>query len=322
MAFYTLLRDGENLSEAMLQREMASGFSDCPVVSGVGTGYSAGMIGKMNGATGSNPNHFSCTATGTTLVLTFQPGWMYVVKDSGSSSYDPRVILVGMTTAATVTLANNASGTTRVSTLCLRVDQTIAPDATGSNIVSIVEVQGGASSALSNAPSDGALYVPICNVTILNAATSVAQGAVADKRLVHPSQAQFNGHNSVATSVATGAVATQITLVADSDKAGMLVSNQWKCPLPGLYTFGINLGGVPAAAAGVWASELFVNATQVKAGAQYVCNTSGVLSPGAGQVQLAYGDLVDLRGLQTSGAAVNSLNQSVYTYLSLVWVGF
>ncbi len=197
MAFKTLFRDGEQVTEGMFQRILGQSYYAVASTSGVGTGFANGVVGIMNGAAGADPNHFSVQADGTDLVLTVRGGWVFVVKDVGTTSFDPRTYMVESSGPINYTVPSNSSGTTRVDTICLRIDQSITPDATGSNLPSIYNVQGGASSALGNAPSDGALYYPLALVTIDNGETSLTSGDVADKRAtttsaVNPFLGQLN----------------------------------------------------------------------------------------------------------------------------------
>lgn len=310
MAFISVLRDGENLSEAVLQRELAIGLSDCPVVPGVGTGYSSGMIGKMNGAAGANPNHFSVQANGTTLVLTVQPGWMYVVKDAGASSYDPRIIMVICNAALTLTLANNSQGTSRTDTICLRFDQTIAPDPTGSNLPTVVPVTGGASNALGNAPGDGALYVPLANVVIANGATSVAQGVVTDRRMTIPIRSFMSSHISASQVAIANGVSTAITgLTADIDGNGTFSAASWTCTLPGWYTVSGAINVQSTAAVGQVFIYQYINGvigTIVRIGGTCPCTTGGSEPTIGALVKLTYGDVVSFAVSASPGVGQTS----------------
>jgi hypothetical protein len=307
MAFFTVLRDGENLGEAALQREMTFMLSDCPVVTGVGTGFSAGVVGKMNGAAGANPNHFSVQANGSNLILTIQPGYCWIVKDNGASSYDPRVIYAGMTAATTLTLPSNSQGSTRVDTICLRIDQSIAPDANGTNLPSIVDVQGGASSALGNAPSDGALYLPLALVTIANGATSVSQSNVADARMVQPNQARFAAQMNTAQSI-TDNTWTQIQYdTVNEDASGMFTTGataKFTAPLSGWYnvrwcvTF--SAAGTSMVAGGSWVQK---NGTSsfYKQGSSMsgtVASNADGTSVGSARVHLNRGDTINIAAMQ------------------------
>jgi hypothetical protein len=318
MAFISVLRDGENLGEAVLQREMAFILSDCPVVGGVGTGYSAGVVGKMNGAVGANPNHFSVSANGTNTTLTIQPGYCWIVKDSGSSTYDPRVIYVVMNAPVTLVVPANAQGTTRVDTICLRFDQSIAPDSVGSNLPTVVDVQGGASSALGNAPSDGALYLPLALVTIDNAEVVLSAADVADKRHVQPSQACAR-----LCFAATGVVFPNPGVIPyDSiaaDPSGNCVtgaSASFRVPLPGTYFVTARSRANAATSAQTVINK---NAGQVAGGlipsaASLLCSQAADMTEGC-----VLGDLIQAANntstLTTAGASTDN-------WMSIRWVGF
>ncbi|HLY82657.1 MAG TPA: hypothetical protein VKQ71_06715, partial [Acidimicrobiales bacterium] len=212
MATRTITLPGESITAVHTQRVLAaaSGLADCPVAPGVGTGYTPAVVGKMNGQFGATPNHFSVSATGTTMVLTIQPGVLWAVVDSGAASYDPRVLLWEMDATATATVTANASGTSRTDTVCVKLAIGTAPDTVGGNIGTIVILAGGASNALANAPVDGSLYIPLCNVVVANGATFVANANLTDKRMVHPSQARARmAATTAATSVVTGGTVQQ-----------------------------------------------------------------------------------------------------------------
>jgi hypothetical protein len=179
MAKRLLLRDAENLSADQLQRILGSQFWNLPVVGGVGTGYSAGIVGKTPTA---STGHLAVTANGTTMVLTMLPGWASVVRDAGGSTYDPRILFAESDANDTATVTANATGSTRNDTVCLKIDMATAPTTDGSNLVSFVIIAGQSGGGVSNAPADGNLYLPLANVAVANGATSIAQGNVTDKR--------------------------------------------------------------------------------------------------------------------------------------------
>lgn len=242
MAWLTNLLDGSNLSGDAIARVLGAGGGglsniwDAPVPPGVGTGYTVGVVGKMNGAAGADPNHLAVIASGTDRVLTIRPGWIWVRRDSGSSSYDPRVLLIEHTSTDTVTISANASGTTRVDTVYLRVNIAGVPDATGSNIPTPGITVGGASSAVGNAPSDGALYVPLGNATVANGATTLSQANIADKRYVHPSQCALRMWRAAA-----GNTSTSLTAFAFDNKSwdfsgmGIAANGSLVAPNTGYY---------------------------------------------------------------------------------------
>ena len=173
------LRDGSNVSEAVIQRILGVGIAANMVgASGVGSGYNPGYVGSVDPST----THFKVTANGTTLVLSISSGWAAIQKSSGLTSLDPRVQFGYNDAASTVTIASNATGSTRNDTICLRFEQVTAPDATGSNLPTVVIVQGASGGGLTAAPADSALYLPLANVAVANGATSIAQGNVTDLR--------------------------------------------------------------------------------------------------------------------------------------------
>jgi hypothetical protein len=336
MSWISVLRDGENLSEGMSQREIAYAISDCPVVPGVGTGYSAGLVGKMNGAAGANPNHFSVQANGSNLVLTIQPGYCWIVKDSGSVTYDPRVVYLVNNAAISLTLVGNSQGTSRTDTICVRFDQTIAPDSIGSNLPTIVQVQGGASNAVGNAPSDGALYLPLANVVIANNAVNVAQGNVTDRRQVQPSQAIVSVFSSAGAVNLVASTFTAPSLDAPgvvTDKAGMFTTAgqtstlsaaaRYTCPLPGRYITTARWEATAAAVSVEAICSIMKNAGEHKRGSRIVTGPGGG-SPCNGvvstTVQCAYGDTIGML-MFAGNTSVPAVGQSS-VYFDAEWTGF
>jgi hypothetical protein len=183
MAKRLLLRDAESISADFLQRILGSLLWNLPVVGGVGTGYSAGVVGK---APTNSTGHLAVTANGTTMVLTILAGWAHVLRDAGGSSYDPRLLFAESDAADAVTVTANSTGSTRNDTVCLRVDMATAPTSDGSNLVTFEIIAGQSGGGLSNAPNDGNLHLPLANIAVANGATSISQGNVTDKRLVVP----------------------------------------------------------------------------------------------------------------------------------------
>ena len=122
------------------------------------------------------------TAGGVTMVLTMLPGWAHVVRDAGGSTSAPRVLFAESDANDTATVTANATGSTRNDTVCLKLDQLTAPTTDGSNLLSFVVIAGASGGGLSNAPSDGNLYLPLANVAVANGATNIAQGNVTDLR--------------------------------------------------------------------------------------------------------------------------------------------
>jgi hypothetical protein len=336
MAPKTVMRDGQQWSSDMVQRMIAASqapLADCPVVGGVGTGLSAGVVGKMNGSSSVSNNHFVVTANATNLVLTIQAGWAWLVRDSGSSSLDPRILFTEIDQSQTVTLASNAQGSTRVDTIALRVDMTIAPDATGSNLPSIVIIQGGASSAVGNAPTDSALYLALANVTVANGATSVAQGNVADKRFVHPSQATWLATLNSAYNFTASAFQTIPWDTVVMDKAGMFttgVGAKWTCALPGWFDIESSIGvQVPniAAAMGIYIIKNGTFYSPIMANQS--CPALAGIDPwaqGKSSVLCAYGDVLTIQASLTTAAypdaAFLATASLYYNFFRGVWRHF
>jgi hypothetical protein len=305
MASRTLARTGELVSQDFVQRILAAssnGLYLCPAPGaagapgGLGTGFSAGVVGRMNGSSSTSNNHLVVTADGTDRILTVQPGIMTIVRDAGGSSYQPRLIEWELDAAVTVTITANASGTSRTDTVCLKMDMASAGDSTGSNLGTLVALAGGASNAAANAPADGNLYVPIATVVVANGATSLSQGNVTDKRMVHPSQAVLSAHVSSAVTGIANAANTQITnLTADTDKSGQFASNAWTCPLPGWYRFSGAINMNATVAVGINFPFIYLNgnlATITKLGTTTPNNTAGSETSLSVLQQLNYGDVV------------------------------
>lgn len=180
MAKRLLLRDAENFSQDQIQRVLGALLWSVPLVPGVGTGYSAGMVGR---ALTTSTGHLAVTANGSTMVLTMLPGWAHVIRDAGGTTYDPRLLFAESDANDTATVTANSTGSTRNDTVCLRIDMNSAPTSDGSNLVSFVIIAGQSGGGLSNAPADGNLYLPLANVAVANLATLIAQGNVTDKRV-------------------------------------------------------------------------------------------------------------------------------------------
>lgn len=186
MTARVLLRDGSKISEQMLQRLIAIDSYAIVLASGLGTGYSGGVVGRLPSAAGADPNHFAVIADGATMVLTCRAGWALIQKDGGGVTMDPKGFYVNSDAPLSVTVPANATGGVRNDTICLRVDLTTAPAADGSNLLSLYCVPGASGGGLSNAPADastGAVYHPLAVVATPNAATLLTQGIVTDKRV-------------------------------------------------------------------------------------------------------------------------------------------
>jgi hypothetical protein len=214
-----LLRDAENFSQDQIQRILGSLLWNLPVVGGVGTGYSAGIVGK---APTTSTGHLAVTANGSTMVLTMLPGWASVLRDAGGTTYDPRTLFAESDANDTATVTNNSTGSTRNDTVCLKVDMNTAPTSDGSNLVSFAIIAGASGGGLSNAPADGNLYLPLANVAVANGATSIAQGNVTDLRRVIPAAPNIPG--GTLPSGYAQATANQTTITAQVDLTGLTVT--------------------------------------------------------------------------------------------------
>lgn len=341
MAWLSLLRDNELVSGDMLARIVGSGggglgnMYDAPLPPGIGSGaFSVGLVGKMNGAAGADPNHFSVQANGANLQLTIRPGWMWIRRDSGSVSFDPRCVFVELTASTTYTLASNTQGSTRVDQVCLRYDLTTPPDSTGSNIPSIYVIQGGAASALGAAPADagtGALYVVLATVSIANNATNVAQAAVTDKRYVHPSQAVARMHLGATSGNLAVAVNQVVPFdTVDLDRSGMCQtggSARFVTQTPGWYRLrsqvklnGATVAGTPQR----WVAMLAVNGAIISNGNDLWLAAASYESALAHDlVHLNQGDYVDSRcNWQGTGTFQLIGDGTASQYLSVDFAGF
>jgi hypothetical protein len=216
MAKRLLLRDAESLSQDMLQRLLGVEFWNTPATPGVGTGYAAGLLGKvLTTSTG----HLAVTANGTTMVLTILPGWAAVVRDAGGSTFDPRALFAESdANDSSITITANATGSTRNDTVCLKIDMATAPTSDGSNLVTFVAIAGAAGGGLSNAPADGNLYLPLANVAVANGATSLAQGNVTDLRSSFPAA---SGPGGTLAGGNLQVIADQGTFTALTDLTGL-----------------------------------------------------------------------------------------------------
>lgn len=325
MASPLLLRDGENVSGDMLQRILGSQFAGFPAISGIGTGFAAGGVGVMNKAwTGAAlpTGHMVVSATGTTMVLTISAGWAVVIRDQGTSSFDPRAVLAELQASTTVTVSANSTGSTRNDTVCLKVDLNTAPSADGSNLVSAVILAGASGGALPNAPADGNLYLPLANIAVANGATSIAQANVTDKRRSGVSDyIPFGGraHANAAQSV-PNATTSKLLIggTIDNDPNGNfdVANNRWWCPTPGRYAAIGQVHFSGAAVAGVFV-EIFKNGASVSRGAEGTAFGSVVTD----QLVLAAGDYLEAWATQSSGGAVNTVAGANVNFLAVNFLG-
>lgn len=286
-----LLRDGENLSEQQLRRLLGRMPDLYVAASGLGTGYASGTVGLVNKASpGTDPDHFAIRANGTNLTLTMRPGYATIQRDAGTSSFDPQGYFALVDAPLTVTLTNNTTGSTRNDTIALRIDQSIAPDSTGTNLVTLTAVAGATGGGLSNAPTDGALYFPLATVAVANGATLIAQSSVTDKRTPYFSGiGNYKASMYLATSgqaVPTTGFNTVAYDTIASDPNGNLTTGafaHYTAPLTGEYlasASALMAGGV----AGTYYAAFFVNGNERRR----TCSTGNLVAAGAaGAVRLS-----------------------------------
>lgn len=282
MAKRILIRDGESLSVDMVQRIFGALTAGLTGATGVGTGYAAGGVGKINNTwLGTSPGtgHLLVTANGSTMVLTIAPGWAVVVRDQGTSSYDPRAFMVESDANDTVTVTANSTGTTRNDTVCLKIDQTTSPASDGANLVSFVVIAGQAGGGLSNAPSDGNLYFPLANVAVANGATSISQSNVTDKRLWNPSdvnpfkaRALGNANQTLSASTFTKVQLQTIDLDPNGNFDNATNFRYW-APVPGYYV----ISGVVSFAGSLTAMTRYISMVY-KTGVEITGSRSSVVT--------------------------------------------
>lgn len=108
------------------------------------------------------------------MSVTVATGKAYVYISSLASYY--RTLLDA---AATVSIAANSSGSTRIDTICIKIDTGATPDADASNVATVVVVQGTPGAG---APATPANHYKLAEVTVASGAVSIANAAIADSR--------------------------------------------------------------------------------------------------------------------------------------------
>lgn len=108
------------------------------------------------------------------MSVTVATGKAYIYISSLLSYY--RTILDA---AATLSIAANSSGSTRIDLICIKIDTGATPDANASNVASVVVVQGTPGGG---APATPANHYKLAEVTVASGAASIANANIADSR--------------------------------------------------------------------------------------------------------------------------------------------
>ncbi len=109
------------------------------------------------------------------MSVTVGTGKAYIYISSLASYY--RTILDA---AATLSIAANSSGSTRIDTICIKIDTGATPDANASNVATVVVVQGTPGAG---APATPANHYKLAEVTVANGAVSIVTANIADSRV-------------------------------------------------------------------------------------------------------------------------------------------
>lgn len=109
------------------------------------------------------------------MSVTVGTGKAYIYISSLASYY--RTLLDA---AVTLSIAANSSGSTRIDTICIKVDTGATPDADASNVATVVVVQGTPGAG---APATPANHYKLAEVTVANGAVSIVTANIADSRV-------------------------------------------------------------------------------------------------------------------------------------------
>lgn len=109
------------------------------------------------------------------MSVTVGTGKAYIYISSLTSYY--RTLLDA---AVTLSIAANSSGSTRIDTICIKVDTGATPDADASNVATVVVVQGTPGAG---APATPANHYKLAEVTVANGAVSIVTANIADSRV-------------------------------------------------------------------------------------------------------------------------------------------
>lgn len=139
---------------------------------------------------------------------------------------------------------------------------------------------------------------------------------------------KLNVHLAVNQSVPnnTGPIIKFDTVDNDPNSNYAASTGQYTCPVDGYYAIAANVIWAAAAAATGGQSYLAIykNAVEQRRGNQIAFNNTTtnygihIASPG---IKCVAGDLLDIRALQQSGAALNALAGLSLTWLDIVWIG-
>lgn len=78
-----------------------------------------------------------------------------------------------------VSISSNASGSTRIDIICIKINTAVTPDANASNVASIIVVEGTPGAGAPSTPSD---HLKIAEVTVANGETAITNSEISDTR--------------------------------------------------------------------------------------------------------------------------------------------
>ncbi len=108
------------------------------------------------------------------MSVTVATGKAYIYISSLASYY--RTLLDA---AVTLSIAANSSGSTRIDTICIKIDTGATPDANASNVATVVVVQGTPGAG---APATPANHYKLAEVTVASGAATIVTANIADSR--------------------------------------------------------------------------------------------------------------------------------------------
>ncbi len=142
------------------------------------------------------------------MSVTVATGKAYIYISSLLSYY--RTILDA---AATLSIASNSSGSTRIDLICIKIDTGATPDANASNVASVVVVQGTPGGG---APATPANHYKLAEVTVASGAATIVTANIADSR------SQIGVRSGVKVVEASLSFADNTTADASTTKHGLL----------------------------------------------------------------------------------------------------
>lgn len=125
--------------------------------------------------------HFEVTEKGTPdMSVDVAAGIAYILNDSFTEFASTQHFWdVLMDVSTNVSISSNASGSTRIDLVCIKIDTAASPDANASNVASIVVVEGTPGAGTPATPSNN---YKLAEVTVANGETSITNAEITDTR--------------------------------------------------------------------------------------------------------------------------------------------